>query len=217
MDYHTLMEAVKAARSRKKKNDGEIDDWDKFFRDMDKRKAREKKAAGAAAVPARKMFMWDRRGGYWWHATKDVIPLREFHTKKIVDSPATFGLTAAQVDKAILASTEAVRYRIEYDQVAKNAIANVRAKVLVGSIDVIYEVMALAYAKGWCRTGITSSIITIAGRKQDIAKALIEFRDSNTMMANSIGIDIMSNDGTQMVKTMVRSVGSIDNVIASLR
>lgn len=214
MDYRYLMEAVKAARSRKKKNDGEIDDWDKFFRDMDKRKAREKKAAGAAAVSARKMFMWDRRGGYWWHATKDVIPLREFHTKKIVDSPATFGLTAAQVDKAILASAE-------HDQrdpkVAKNVIASIRAKVLVGSIDVIHEVMALAYAKGWCRTGITSSIITIAGRKQDIAKALIEFRDSNTMMANSIGIDIMSNDGTQMVKTMVRSVGSIDNVIASLQ
>ena len=213
MDYRTLMEAVKTARSRKEKPI----DWDKFFKDMDKRKAREKKAAGAAAVSARKMFMWDRRGSYWWHATKDVIPLREFHTKKVVDSPATFGLTAAQVDKAILASTEAVRYRIEYDQVAKNAIANVRAKVLVGSIDVIHEVMALAYAKGWCRTGITSSIITIAGRKQDIAKALVEFRDSNTMMANSIGIDIMSNDGTQMVKTMVRSVGSIDNLIASLQ
>ena len=212
MDYRMLMEAVKAAR--KKKSGGDDIDWDKFFRDMDKRKARERKAAGAAAVSSRKPFPWTQRGSYWWHPTKDVIPMREFHVRRVVESPQTFGLTAAQVDKAILASAG---YDQPKPEVAKNIIASIRAKVMVGSIDVIHEVLALAFAKDWCRVGIQSSIITIAGRKRAIVKALEEYRKSGSVQGNDFGLDIMKDDGTEMIKTMVRRTGEVDRVIDSLR
>jgi len=211
MDYRMLMEAVKAAR---KKSGGDDIDWDKFFKDMDRRKAREKKAAGAAAVSGRKPFPWTQRGSYWWHPTKAVIPMREYHVKKVVESPQTFGLTAAQVDKAILASAGHDQPKPE---VAKNIIASIRAKVMVGSIRVIHEVLALAFAKDWCRVAIQSSIITIAGRKRAIVKALEEYRQSGSMQGNEFGLDIMSDDGTEMLKTMVRRWSEVDRVIDSLR
>lgn len=211
MDYRMLMEAVKAAR---KKKSGDDIDWDKFFRDMDKRKARERKAAGAAAVSSRKPFPWTQRGSYWWHPTKDVIPMREYHVRRVVESPQTFGLTAAQVDKAILASAG---YDQPKPEVAKNIIASIRAKVMVGSIDVIHEVLALAFAKDWCRVAITASIITIAGRKRAIVKALEEYRQSGSMQGNDFGLDIMKDDGSEIVKTMVRRTGEVDRVIGSLR
>lgn len=212
MDYRMLMEAVKAAR--KKKSGGDDIDWDKFFRDMDKRKARERKTAGAAAVSSRKPFPWTQRGSYWWHPTKAVIPMREYHVRRVVESPQTFGLTAAQVDKAILASAG---YDQPKPEVAKNIIASIRAKVMVGSIDVIHEVLALAFAKDWCRVAITASIITIAGRKRAIVKALEEYQQSGSMQGNDFGLDIMKDDGSEIVKTMVRRWSEIDRVIGSLR
>ena len=211
MDYRMLMEAVKAARN---KSGGDDIDWDKFFRDMDKRKARERKAAGAAAVPSRKLFGWTDRGSYWWHPTKEVIRMSEFHVRRVVESPQTFGLTAAQVDKAILASAG---YDQPKPEVAKNIIASIRAKVMVGSIDVIHEVLALAFAKDWCRVAITASIITIAGRKRAIVKALEEYQQSGSMQGNDFGLDIMKDDGSEIVKTMVRRWSEIDRVIGSLR
>lgn len=208
------MEAVKAARSKKEKPI----DWDKFFKDMDKRKAREKKAAGAA-VSGRKPFGWDQRGSYWWHPTKDVIRMSEFHVKKVVQSPETFGVTKAQVDKAIL---DHARKIYEYDAVprgddARRIIGNMRDDVIALRTDVIHEVLALAFAKDWCRVAIQSSIITMAGRKRAIVKALEEYRQSGSMQGNEFGIDIMKDDGTEMLKTMVRSTGQIDRVIDSLR
>lgn len=216
MYYDDLMEAVKAAR---KKKSGDDIDWDKFFRDMDKRKARERKAAGAAAVSGRKPFGWTDRGSYWWHPTKDVIRMSEFHVKRVVRSPEIFGLTKAQVDKAIL---DHARKIYEYDALptgddARRIIGNIRSDVETRATDVIHEVLALAFAKDWCRVAITSSLITIAGRKRAIVRALEEYRQSGSMQGNDFGLDIMKDDGTQMVKTMVRRTGEIDRVIDSLR
>lgn len=216
MDYRMLMEAVKAAR---KKKSGDDIDWDKFFKDMDKRKARERKAAGAAAVSSRKLFPWTDRGSYWWHPTKEVIRMSEFHVKKVVQSPEIFGVTKAQVDKAIL---DHARKIYEYDALptgddARRIIANIRSDVETRATDVIHEVLALAFAKDWCRVAITASIITIAGRKRAIVKALEEYRQSGSMQGNDFGLDIMKDDGTEMIKTMVRRTGEVDRVIDSLR
>lgn len=215
MYYADLMEAVKTARSRKEKPI----DWDKFFRNMDRRKAKEKKAAGAAAVQQRKPFGWDQRGSYWWHPTKDVIRMSEFHVKKVVQSPEIFGVTKAQVDKAILEYSKRSyeEYRTARGEEAKRIIDSIREDVLALRIDVIHEVLALAFAKDWCRVGIQSSIITMAGRKRAIVKALEEYRQSGSMQGNEFGIDIMKDDGSEITKTMVRSTGQIDGLINSLR
>ena len=145
--------------------------------------------------------------------------MSEFHVKKVVQSPEMFGVTKAQVDKAIL---DHARKIYEYDAVptgddARRIIGNMRDDVIALRTDVIHEVLALAFAKDWCRVAIQSSIITIAGRKRAIVKALEEYRQSGSMQGNEFGIDIMKDDGSEMLKTMVRSTGQIDRVIDSLR
>lgn len=123
--------------------------------------------AAAGRKSSRKAFPW--MGGNntpgWWHPQRgwftfshmDELNLQgQFHVTQIVKDPKRFGITTAELNRALAAEAQYLNSLNQkyYDSEGTPYPYDedfARAAILSGSIDLAYEVQRVAYMRGWLK------------------------------------------------------------------
>ena len=160
--------------------------------------ASQRKRGGTAKPETRFPWLGQRNTPGWWHpqhkpftftpGDPDAGEDLNYHVMQIVKNPKAFGITTAELNRALAKEAEYLRSRglkyyddegndYEYDE------DFVRANILKGKLDLAYEVQRMVYMKGWLKVYSGSSRSWgspfVEGINRDsIRKALAEINDA---------------------------------------
>ena len=175
-----------------------------------------KAAARKAALPkstVRTSLPWAQRNDAtgWYHPTQKSFLFawsnKTYHITQIVKSPQVFGVTTADITKALNKFGKSFcKNSKDPAKCAENLLVGQFEKIVAGEIDTLTEVTDLALDKGWAMVTISSTEIVIRANRTDTHKAAVrEILEVGAMQGKMIRIRNERNPSKDLTFVFIES------------
>ena len=175
-----------------------------------------KAAARKAALPkstVKTSLPWAQRNDAtgWYHPTQKSFLFawsnKTYHITQIVKSPQVFGVTTADITKALNKFGKSFcKNSKDPAKCAENLLVGQFEKIVAGEIDTLTEVTDLALDKGWAMVTISSTEIVIRANRTDTHKAAVrEILEVGAMQGKMIRIRNERNPSKDLTFVFIES------------
>ena len=175
-----------------------------------------KAAARKTAPPkptAKTSLPWAQRNDAtgWYHPTQKSFLFawsnKTYHITQIVKSPQVFGVTIADITKALNKFGKSFcKNSKDPAKCAENVLVGQYEKIVAGEIDTLTEVTDLALDKGWAMVTISSTEIVIRANRTDTHKGAVrEILEVGAMQGKTIRIRNEKNHSKDLTFVFIES------------
>ena len=175
-----------------------------------------KAAARKTAPPkptAKTSLPWAQRNDAtgWYHPTQKSFLFawsnKTYHITQIVKSPEVFGVTTADITKALNKFGKSFcKNSKDPAKCAENLLVGQFERLVAGEIDTLTEVTDLALDKGWAMVTISSTEIVIRANRTDTHKGAVrEILEVGAMQGKTIRIRNEKNHSKDLTFVFIES------------
>lgn len=189
----------------------ELTAYQKLERDSWKKAAARKAALPKLAVKT--SLPWGQRNDAtgWYHPTQKSFLFawsnKTYHITQIVKSPEVFGVTTADITKALNKFGKSFcKKSKDPAKCAENLLVGQYERLVAGEIDTLTEVTDLALDKGWAMVTISSTEIVIRANRTDTHKGAVrEILEVGAMQGKTIRIRNEKNHSKDLTFVFIES------------
>jgi len=175
------------------------------------------KAAARKTTPpkptAKTSLPWAQRNDAtgWYHPTEKSFLFawsnKTYHITQIVKSPQVFGVTTADITKALNKFGKSFcKKSKDPAKCVENLLVGQYERLVAGEIDTLTEVTDLALDKGWAMVTISSTEIVIRANKTETHKAAVrEILEVGAMQGKTIRIRNERNHSKDLTFVFIES------------
>jgi len=175
-----------------------------------------KAAARKAALPklaVKTSLPWGQRNDAtgWYHPTQKSFLFawsnKTYHITQIVKSPEVFGVTTADITKALNKFGKSFcKKSKDPAKCVENLLVGQYERLVAGEIDQLSEVTDLALDKGWAMVTISSTEIVIRANRTDTHKGAVrEILEVGAMQGKTIRIRNEKNHSKDLTFVFIES------------
>jgi len=175
-----------------------------------------KAAARKTALPkptAKTSLPWAQRNDAtgWYHPTQKSFLFawsnKTYHITQIVKSPQVFGVTTADITKALNKFGKSFcKKSKDPAKCVENLLVGQYERLVAGEIDTLTEVTDLALDKGWAMVTISSTEIVIRANRTDTHKGAVrEILEVGAMQGKTIRIRNEKNHSKDLTFVFIES------------
>jgi hypothetical protein len=175
-----------------------------------------KAATRKAALPkltAKTSLPWAQRNDAtgWYHPTQKSFLFawsnKTYHITQIVKSPEVFGVTTADITKALNKFGKSFcKNSKDPAKCVENLLVGQYERLVAGEIDTLTEVTDLALDKGWAMVTISSTEIVIRANRTDTHKGAVrEILEVGAMQGKTIRIRNEKNHSKDLTFVFIES------------
>ena len=176
------------------------------------KKASERKTA-APKPTAKTSLPWGKRGNEaagWYHPTEKSFLFKwsssNYHITQIVKNPSAFGLTTADITKALNKFGKSFcKKSKDPAKCVENLLVGQYERLVAGEIDTLTEVTDLALDKGWAMVNIDNEIVIRANRTETHKAAVREIIENGDMQGKTIRIRNERNPSKDLTFVFIES------------